>query len=188
MKVYYYLIGKKENGPFTFEELKTKRLTSETYIWYDGLNDWEKIRNYPELCQELNVQNVPPPLPNDLKSNIVYEISRPIGNAFIVKKGGQILRFAILTILFLIFLSGWVLISVSAKIHQDKLAWYIGLPISVMAALAFNYFKKKWAKNNEGKEISSKEKENKLGQVNTTPAIIFTIIVIALCILLFQYL
>lgn len=63
MREYYYLIENIQNGPCTIEELKTKGLTSETLIWFDGIDNWKKIKEVPELHEKLKTKKVPPPPP-----------------------------------------------------------------------------------------------------------------------------
>lgn len=71
MRKYYILIKNEEKGPFTFEELKTKNVTKQTYIWYEGLDDWEKLENLPEIFKEIRSSKLPPPPPSsdNTKSN-----------------------------------------------------------------------------------------------------------------------
>jgi len=63
MKEYFYLIGKDQKGPFSFEEIVAKGITEDTLIWCDGMDNWEKLKNIPELKQVL--KTVPPPPPKD---------------------------------------------------------------------------------------------------------------------------
>ncbi len=49
MKQYYYANGDQQLGPFTFQELRSKNIKKETYIWYDGLGDWKRAGELPEL-------------------------------------------------------------------------------------------------------------------------------------------
>ena len=61
MKHYFYSDGEKENGPFTFEQLKNENIKKETLIWFEGLDDWKPAMEIRELDEifELN----PPPIP-----------------------------------------------------------------------------------------------------------------------------
>ena len=61
---YYYLQGKEKLGPFSLNELKIKSLTTETFVWYDGLENWQKLKDIPELYEALKPKKSPPPLPN----------------------------------------------------------------------------------------------------------------------------
>lgn len=71
MKEYFYLTGKDQNGPFTIEELKSKGLTSETLVWFDGIENWKKIKDLPELVNIINIKKVPPPPPVDgIENNV----------------------------------------------------------------------------------------------------------------------
>lgn len=62
IKEYYYLVGKDRNGPLTTEELKTKEITAETFVWTEGMENWQKIKDIPELFVNLKSKS-PPPLP-----------------------------------------------------------------------------------------------------------------------------
>lgn len=70
MKVYYYLIGKDQNGPFTIEQLAEKVLTNETLIWTEGMQNWQKLNDIPELFQIIKPKSVPPPPPSDTNEKI----------------------------------------------------------------------------------------------------------------------
>jgi len=59
MKKYYYSDGTNSFGPFSFEELKMTQITPITYIWFEGLTNWTKAMDVPEL-QELFI--IPPPI------------------------------------------------------------------------------------------------------------------------------
>jgi len=61
LKHYYFAENDQQLGPFTIEELKTKRLKKSTLVWTDGMLDWDKADNVDEL-KEILIPN-PPPLP-----------------------------------------------------------------------------------------------------------------------------
>lgn len=76
MKQYYYADGDQQKGPFSFEELRSKNISKDTYVWYEGLADWMPAGDLAELSalfqattsfappppQQPNVQaNNPPP-------------------------------------------------------------------------------------------------------------------------------
>ncbi len=70
MKEYYYLDGKTQNGPFAIEQLLDKKLTNETLIWVEGMDNWQKLKDIPELIQIIRPKAVPPPPPNDTNKKI----------------------------------------------------------------------------------------------------------------------
>ena len=70
MKSFYYLTGKDQNGPFTMDQLVEKDLTSETLIWTDGMENWQKLKDIPELLQTIKPKSVPPPPPSDFVEKI----------------------------------------------------------------------------------------------------------------------
>lgn len=68
---YFYIEEGKQNGPFLKEEL-TGKISPETLIWYEGLDNWKKASEIHEL---LNLQLIPPPIPDDLvKSDKKIEV------------------------------------------------------------------------------------------------------------------
>lgn len=40
MTHYFIKDGNKELGPFNIQQLKYKKITRETFIWYAGLTEW----------------------------------------------------------------------------------------------------------------------------------------------------
>lgn len=69
MKKYYLHNGTEQEGPFNFEELKTKEITRDTPIWFEGLSEWttaDKIQELKVLIVSTsppifnNRQNIPP--------------------------------------------------------------------------------------------------------------------------------
>lgn len=79
MKKYFYLTGDIQNGPYTIDELKGKELTSETLAWTEGMGNWEKIKEIPELLEILNIKLMPPPPPTENKEkNFITEVSGQI--------------------------------------------------------------------------------------------------------------
>lgn len=69
MKEYYFLSGKEQNGPFSIEELKTQNLTSETLIWTEGIESWQKLKDFPDLFQQIKYKSTPPPPPIEMEIN-----------------------------------------------------------------------------------------------------------------------
>lgn len=61
MKEYFFLKGKDQYGPFTVEQLFDKKLTSETLIWIEGMENWQKLKDIPDLAEMISPKSVPPP-------------------------------------------------------------------------------------------------------------------------------
>jgi hypothetical protein len=60
MKRFYLHNGTEQQGPFDIEDLKTKNISRETSIWYEGLDEWttaEKVEDLKSLFK-----STPPPL------------------------------------------------------------------------------------------------------------------------------
>jgi len=49
-KIWYIFIYERQEGPYSFDDLKKdKRISPDTYAWCDGMADWKKIGDIPEL-------------------------------------------------------------------------------------------------------------------------------------------
>lgn len=59
MKKYFYSDGSNNFGPFTFEELREKKINSETLVWFQDLEDWTSAGKVEEL-KELFIFSPPP--------------------------------------------------------------------------------------------------------------------------------
>jgi hypothetical protein len=49
MPVFYYLEGKEKRGPYSIDELQTKPVTADSFIWYDRLQGWTRLEDVPEV-------------------------------------------------------------------------------------------------------------------------------------------
>lgn len=57
MKKYYYVDSMgKQAGPVSREQFSSYGITKDTFVWCEGMSNWDKVRNIPEL----NVTNIPP--------------------------------------------------------------------------------------------------------------------------------
>ncbi len=59
-KNWYYLdTAHKKNGPMNYVQLKSSwhngQIVEKTYIWTEGMNDWQKIEDIPELYGDLSL-------------------------------------------------------------------------------------------------------------------------------------
>ena len=72
MNTYYILEQGHKQGPFKLQELKERGISSTTYIWKSGLDNWVEASEISELSSLL--QDVPPPLPPMPKSFLVESI------------------------------------------------------------------------------------------------------------------
>ncbi len=62
MKTYYIHNGKENSGPFDLEELKEKKITKTTLVWFEGMDQWSHAGDIDELKSFFVV--IPPPLKN----------------------------------------------------------------------------------------------------------------------------
>lgn len=62
---YYFSDGQNQFGPFNIDELKVKEISKETLIWHEGLENWTKAGDIPELV--VLFKSIPPPLNSTTK-------------------------------------------------------------------------------------------------------------------------
>lgn len=87
MQKYHYTDGTNTFGPFTIEELSTKGITADTYVWTEGLPSWIPARQAPELAAIIQAgdqpyftagsQPPPPQFPNAGRPMYAQTAGRP---------------------------------------------------------------------------------------------------------------
>lgn len=66
MKVYFYVNDTgSQVGPLSLEEIKRLNLCPDTYVWTEGMADWAKLRDVPELASTGSPCPLPPPIEDD---------------------------------------------------------------------------------------------------------------------------
>ena len=60
MKKYYYSDGENHFGPFSIEELKDVKISNETMVWFEGLDNWVPAGEVEDLKDLF--KSIPPPL------------------------------------------------------------------------------------------------------------------------------
>lgn len=78
MKKYFLHNGTESSGPFDYEELKAKKITRETPVWHEGLENWKTAGEIQAL--ETIFVAVPPPI------NPVKKYSTPITEKKVTNK------------------------------------------------------------------------------------------------------
>lgn len=63
MRSYYISNGSVQEGPYAIYELKEKKISSTTYVWFEGMESWETASQVPEIAELLVTVQTPPPLP-----------------------------------------------------------------------------------------------------------------------------
>lgn len=69
MKKYYLHNGQESIGPFDKEQLKEKKITKDTSVWSEDMNDWKKAGEIDEL--KIILLTIPPPIYNSPKNEFV---------------------------------------------------------------------------------------------------------------------
>ena len=61
MKKYFYAINEVQFGPFSLDEILIKNLDKDTLVWHEGLPDWVRLSEIPELNVKKDA-SLPPPI------------------------------------------------------------------------------------------------------------------------------
>ena len=70
---YFIYDGKEQSGPFTFDQLKQKRISKNILIWREGPDDWIEAEKLPELNNIWDLKT--PPIPRG--GNIINSNQNP---------------------------------------------------------------------------------------------------------------
>lgn len=105
MKKFFLHNGSENIGPFDIEELKEKKITKDTPIWYEGLEDWKDASEIEELKSILLV--TPPPLSKKSAPQSFSEtkVSEPKVKNYFMK------ALKIIAIVLVIYLGGGLIVS-----------------------------------------------------------------------------
>ena len=105
MKKYFLHNGTESSGPFDFEELKVRKITKTTPVWFEGMEHWKNAEEIPELTSvfvaippPLKSFSTVPPKPKAEKKKKKQEILGLSKNTFFVVLG--LLALAVGTIVF----------------------------------------------------------------------------------------
>ncbi|MCH8535318.1 MAG: DUF4339 domain-containing protein [Flavobacteriaceae bacterium] len=64
MKEYYIILNDEQHGPYSIQDLKDKNLKKDTFVWCEGLDDWQKLEDTPDLIEFIKLSKKPPPMPS----------------------------------------------------------------------------------------------------------------------------
>ncbi|MGN6419982.1 MAG: DUF4339 domain-containing protein [Pseudobacter sp.] len=92
MKKYYTHDGVQQHGPFSIPELQVLNLRPESYIWHEGLSDWQLAGSVEELKAIFNSHPPPfrnssvqsPPSLETLKQSSAYRSGKRAGKLLII--------------------------------------------------------------------------------------------------------
>ena len=106
MKKYYLNNGQENSGPFDKEQLKEQKITKDTLVWSEDMNDWKKAGEIDEL--KIILLNIPPPIYNSPKN----EFEKPRKRSF--------LKYTLIGIFLIAFVAiGSTIISENDTNNQD---------------------------------------------------------------------
>lgn len=106
MRMYFIHDGTKQEGPYSLDELKTKNITRQTPIWFEGIDEWTIAENIEELKSIFT--SVPPPFTKVISPvNIKEDSTKQEKGIKPKKKKGKIYlyTFIISLVVFLIFVA-----------------------------------------------------------------------------------
>ena len=67
-KQWFAAIGGKQTGPLTRDQINAQiisgGISKETYVWQEGMAQWERAGSIPEISNQFRA--MPPPLPDDV--------------------------------------------------------------------------------------------------------------------------
>jgi uncharacterized RDD family membrane protein YckC len=144
---FYLVESGRQAGPFSFSDLKLKKIEPDTLIWYEGLEKWKKAKEIPELSTLFRKMPPPidkvddespetriPPIPSfsETKSND-YELAT-IGQRF----GGYLLTQVITLILFFVFGGTLADLETSEGFWLDML--YAGIVSGIFNGIFYPFF------------------------------------------------
>ena len=66
MKKYFYAINQVQFGPFSLDKILSKNLDKDTLVWFEGLAEWVRLSEIPDLITKSNESL---PLPIMVKEN-----------------------------------------------------------------------------------------------------------------------
>jgi hypothetical protein len=71
MKKYYIVKNNEQNGPFSLDEILSSDIKSNSLIWFEGMQNWERAENIDEL--KILFRSMPPPIPK-VQEEKVYKV------------------------------------------------------------------------------------------------------------------
>ena len=74
---YFYVKDNEPVGPLTIEELLKKDISSKTYVWRKGMENWVMAENMPELYKALQLKTENPPR-FQKEDTIEYKEEKPL--------------------------------------------------------------------------------------------------------------
>ena len=77
MKKYFLHDGTEPSGPFDFEELKAKRITKKSPVWFEGMENWKYAGEVAELNPLFVV--LPPPIESFEATPPTPKVERKVG-------------------------------------------------------------------------------------------------------------
>lgn len=82
MKKYFLHNGTESSGPFDFEELKAKKITKKSPVWFEGMDNWKYAGEVGELSPLFVV--LPPPIDTFVAAPVTPKMDKKVENQKII--------------------------------------------------------------------------------------------------------
>jgi hypothetical protein len=102
MKKYYIGSDNKQSGPFTIEELKSIKITRDTLVWFEGLEDWKTAGSIPDL--EALFASFPPPTKRISPPNLPQTGFEEAKGSFISENKSKIVLVSVMVVFVLVLI------------------------------------------------------------------------------------
>jgi hypothetical protein len=109
MMQYFIHDGHKENGPYSFEQLKQMSIKKETPVWHEGLSSWTTAGEVNDLESLFPPKIAPPPIQGKTMSTIPVGNSSSFAGTTYSKKKSPLVPFIILGVIVIGGIIGWLI-------------------------------------------------------------------------------
>jgi hypothetical protein len=87
MRQYFIHDGLNEIGPLTLDELKNRKITPQTQVWFEGMNEWKSANEISELSILFSKSSPPPfkrAITDQSTSEKTFKVKRSFSNYVII--------------------------------------------------------------------------------------------------------
>lgn len=150
-KSFYLVESGRQAGPFSFSDLKLKKIEPDTLIWFEGLEKWKKAKEIPELSTLF--RKMPPPIDNfddespETRIPPIPSFSESISNDYELATIGQRFGGYLITSvipLSLFFILGGSLAELETSLETSEGFWldmlYAGIGSGVFNGIFYPFF------------------------------------------------
>ena len=135
MQEFYYLDGKEQKGPLTFDELKSVGLKPDTFVWTERLDNWKPAKEVDELTILLRKTPPPPPIIEADISLSTIEVKEIENNTVIAESSNEKIGTTLIILISIFVLIGVVALIVHyAQLKQMTMTFQPDGKVQIMLA------------------------------------------------------